>query len=194
MRSVILIIGILIITGCSGDIKSEKTVWFDIPGLSNQLVKSMSVAAPTVEKEFEFNGVSESLRIEVSDSSFWKQELAKLTETNLNSPSVRDYIALKSAARDHRSNLMVDQYIIESESKSSLNEVLIYYLDVPSEIRQISVSLKESNLITDSETVINIWLNRYQDILLIDSLSLSSHEKTILQAPRDYTNKLTVVW
>lgn len=194
MRLIVSIILILVFAGCTREIKSEKTEWFDIPSLSTQLVKSMSNAAPPVEKEFEFNGVSELMRIEDSDSIFWKQELNKLTEVNLNSPLVRDHISLKSATKDSRSNLLVDQYIIESESKSTLNEVLLYYLDDPSEIRQISVRFKESNMISDSETMLNIWLNRYQDILLIDSLSLNSHEKTVLQSPRDYTNKLTVVW
>lgn len=194
MRLVVLSVLTLIFTGCTEDVKSVKTEWFDIPGLSNQLVRSMGESGPQVHKKIEFNGISESRQIDFADTSFWKQELAKVTETNLNSPLVRDYIELKSSSQDNYSNLKVDHYTIDSESKSLIKEVLIYYLDVPSEIRQISIRLNESNLVFQSETEIDLWLNRYQNLILIDSINVNSHEKTILQAPRVYTNKIAVLW
>ena len=194
MRSLVLLTLILVFSSCSEEVKTVRTEWFDIPDLSNRLIMNMSDAGPSIHKEFIFNGESESRRIDETDSSFWRIELAKLAEINLNSPMVRDYIDLKAASRDNYSNLMVDQYKIDHASKSSIKEVLIYYLDVPSEIRQIHVRFNESNLVFKSETEIDIWLNRYQDLLLIDSLSFSSREKTLLQSKRDYTNKLSVLW
>ena len=194
MRTAGLFLIIFIISGCTAEIKTERTDWFDMPELTRKLIANMSDAMPSVNKTFDFNGVSETKTIQAADSVFWKQEFANFFEVNLNTPLVRDFVRLETGRKDLNSNLMVDEYIVDEKSKSTIKELQLYYLDTPTEIRKISIRLNNSNLVSKSETEVEIWLNRYQELLLIDSLIVKSKEKTLLQSPRNYSNKLKVLW
>ncbi|MEN8248568.1 MAG: hypothetical protein ABFS32_06525 [Bacteroidota bacterium] len=194
MRVIVLLFAIIVLSSCTDDVKSVKSNWFDIPGLGIQLANNMSSRTPSVNKTFILNDVVESVNIDISDSGFWKQELSKLAEIDLNSPQVRGYIKLNSKIEDDNSNLLIDQYTLAEGSNSPIEKISLYYLDDPAELRQISISLNKSNLVTQSSTELNIWLNRYQKSLLIDSLKLKHHEKIIMQSPRDYENRIKVLW
>jgi hypothetical protein len=77
---------------------------------------------------------------------------------------------------------------------ASLNKLRIYYLDEPSDIRQIYAELNSDNLIANSSTKINLWINRYNDGLLIDSLQIVGCEKTFMQAEREYQITTKIIW
>lgn len=194
MKKVILLLVIFAVAGCSPDVKTIESNWFNLPEHIELLVNNMGNKTPSVRKSFNLNGVLESKTFNAYDSGFWVQEFAKLTSLDLNSPQIRDYVELSSGIEDNNSNLLIDYYAVTEESKSALKEVYLYYLNSTSDLRQIKVVLNESSLVTSSRIDISIWLNRYQNLLLVDSMKTKGVEKMFLQSPRKYENTIKVLW
>ena len=168
--------------------------WFDLPKFIDELVINMDEIDLTVKKTVNLNNVLETKHIEHADSSFWAKELSGLSAIDLNSPQIRDEVVFSSSNKDTNSNLLLDNYIMSDRNGMPLKNISIYYLEESSDIRQIHVELYSQNPIAKSATVLNVWINRYQDKLLIDSLSLSGENDIIMQSPVTYNNTSITVW
>jgi hypothetical protein len=194
MRLLILIFTITLF-GCQSQPKQEvKQLWFDLPGFVDELVLNMSAQSRPATKFFRLNSEKEAKEYESSDSTFWATELAKLKEINLNSPQVRDIISIKRSIKDDKSNLLINEYSVAANNMTALKKLKIYYLTDTSEIRKIYAELSSNNFIEKSATKINLWLNSYNNQLLIDSLEIMVEDRTLMQSPREYTITTTTKW
>jgi hypothetical protein len=194
MRLLILIFTITLF-GCQPQPQQEaKQLWFNLPGLVDVLVLNMSAQSRPATKFFRLNSEKEAKEYESSDSTFWATELAKLKEINLNSPQVRDIISIKRSIKDDKSNLLINEYSVAANNMTALKKLKIYYLTDTSEIRKIYAELSSNNFIEKSATKINLWLNSYNNQLLIDSLEIMVEDRTLMQSPREYTITTTTKW
>ena len=174
--------------------QKDVTNWFDLPGFIDELIVNMDAKNNQAIKSFVLNNTVETNHYASTDSSFWAIELAKIRAIDLNSPQLRNDLKAKADIKDSKSNLLIDEYILSDESSSALRKLSIYYLEDPSEIRQIYAELKSANLIANSATRINLWVNRYNNKLLIDSLQIIGRDKTLMMPIRNYEVTTKTIW
>ena len=186
---------LLLALGCT--LKPQQkagSLLFDLPKLVDELVLGMDTKNHRTIKTFELNHDAETKQYESTDSAFWAVQLARLREIDLKSPQIRDVLNITRNIKDDKSNLLINEYLVADNNQASLKKLSIYYLDEPSEIRQIYAELNSENLIANSSTKINLWINRYNDGLLIDSLQIVGCEKTFMQAEREYQIFTKIIW
>jgi hypothetical protein len=194
MRLLILIFTITLF-GCQSQPKQEvKQLWFDLPGFVDELVLNMSAQNRPAAKFFLLNAEEEAKEYESSDSTFWAAELAKLEEIDLNSPQVRDIISIKRSIKDDKSNLLINEYLVAADNVNALKKLKIYYLTDTSDIRIIYAELNSNNFIEKSATKITLWLNSYNNQLLIDSLEVMVKDRTLMQSAREYKITTKTKW
>jgi hypothetical protein len=194
MRLLILTLAIVLL-GCKPQPQQEvKQLLFDMPDFINELVLNMSKKNHPITKTFSLNLEKETKEYDLSDSTFWARELAKLKEIDLNSPQVRDVIAVKRNIEDDNSNLLITEYLMADNNLTALKKLKIYYLADTSEIRHIYAELESNNIIEKSATKINLWLNRYNNQLLIDSLETNVKDRTLMQSAREYNITTQIKW
>jgi hypothetical protein len=186
---------LLITLGCTPKPEHKAdSLMFDLPKLVDELVLGMDTKNHRAIKTFELNYDSETKQYESTDSSFWAIQLARLREIDLNSPQIRDVLNITTNIKDDKSNLLINEYLVSENNNASLKKLSVYYLNDTSEIRQIYAELNSDNLIANSTTKINLWINRYNDGLLIDSLQIVGCEKTFMQAEREYQITTRIIW
>lgn len=194
MRVTILLCLIAII-GCTPKPQPNvEVIFLDLPGLIDELVLNMDVKNQPAIKTFTLNNDTETKQYESSDSTFWVRELSKLREIDLNSPQIRDVLNIKSNIKDDNSNLLIDEYLLPDNNLAHVKKLRIYYLGDNSEIRQIYAELNSDNLMANSSSKINFWINRYNSRLLIDSLQIVGCDKTFMQPEREYTIFTKTIW
>ena len=194
MRVTILLLSIILF-GCSQKPQpGVSLLWFDLPNVLDELVVNMNAKNHKTIKTFILNSDTETKTFDSTDSTFWALELAKLKEIDLNSPQIRDVLNLTSSIKDENSNLLIDAYMMPEDGTSSLKKLNIYYLKDTTEIRQIYAELNSDNLISNSGTKINLWVNRYDEKLLIDSLQIVGCGKTFMQPEREYRITTKTTW
>lgn len=195
MRRLAILLFLVVSWGCKHEPQQvAKAVWFDLPNLVDELVLSMDAKNQRTIKTFDLNQESETKQYDISDSTFWAKELARLREIDLNSPQIRDVLNIARNIKDDKSNLLINEYLVTDNNIASLKKLSIYYLDDTSEIRQIFAELNSDNLIANSSTKIYLWINRYNDGLLIDSLQIVGCEKTLMQAEIEYQITTRTIW
>jgi len=186
---------LLIALGCTSKPQQKAgSILFDLPNLVDELVMGMDTKNHRTIKTFELNHDSETKQYESTDSAFWAIQLARLREIDLNSPQIRDVLNITRNIKDDKSNLLINEYLMPDKNIAPLKKLIVYYLDEASEIRQIYAELNSDNLIANSSTKINLWINRYNDGLLIDSLQIVGCEKTFMQAEREYQITTRIIW
>lgn len=194
MRIAIIFL-LITLLGCAQEPQDKEVVnLLDLPGLMDELAVNMDAKNHRITKSFILNSKVETKQYESSDSSFWRQELNKLHEIDLNSPQIRGGISVRRKIKDNNSNLLIDEYSIPDTKFTTLKILRIYYMADTSEIRQIYAELSSDNLIATSNTYINIWMNRYNNRLLIDSLQTKGKDKTLMQPAREYMITTHTIW
>ena len=194
MRFIILLLSISLF-GCSQEPQpGVSLLWYDLPNVVDELVVNMNTKNHKTIKTFILNSDTETKTYDSTDSTFWALELAKLKEIDLNSPQIRDVLSVKSSIKDESSNLLINEYLMPEGGNSSLKKLNVYYLKDTTEIRQIYVELNSDNLISNSGTKINLWVNRYDEKLLIDSLQIVGCDKTFMQPEREYRITTKTTW
>ena len=194
MRFIILLLSISLF-GCSQEPQPGVShLWYDLPNVVDELVVNMNTKNHKTIKTFILNSDTETKTYDSTDSTFWALELAKLKEIDLNSPQIRDVLSVKSSIKDESSNLLINEYLMPEGGNSSLKKLNVYYLKDTTEIRKIYVELNSDNLISNSGTKINLWVNRYDEKLLIDSLQIVGCDKTFMQPEREYRITTKTTW
>jgi hypothetical protein len=194
MRLSILLF-IVTLFGCNHEPQHKVEVTlFDLPGLVDDLVLNMDTKKHRATKTFTLNTDAETKQYGSSDSSFWARELSKLRGIDLNSPQIRDVLHINRNLKDENSNLTIDEYLLPDNNLAHVKKLRIYYLGDSSEIRQIYAELNSDNLMANSNSKINLWINRYNNRLLIDSLQIVGCDKTFMQPEREYTIFTKTIW
>lgn len=194
MRLAILLF-VVTLVGCNHEPQhKDEVTLFDLPGLVDELVLNMDTKNYRAIKSFTLNTDAETKQYESSDSSFWSRELSKLREIDLNSPQIRDVLNINSNLNDENSNLTIDEYLLPDNNLAQVKKLRVYYLVDSSEIRQIYAELNSDNLMATSSSKINLWINRYNNKLLIDSLQIVGCDKTFMQPEREYTIFTKTIW
>ena len=194
MRHLIIIL-MLVLVGCEPQqLQNDSHKWFAMSEIISEITENMADRRPGALKTFVLNGVSESKAFSLTDTSFWRKELAPLAQIDLNSAQIRDAIEFTEGMPDELSNLLIDEFRIVGAKELSLKKVRIYYLEHPMEVRQIQIEIYNSNLIADSEKSIKLWLNRYNKKLLVDSIKISGRDKTLMQPVREYQSTTKTAW
>ena len=171
-----------------------EVLWFDLPNLVNELVLNMDNKNHRATKTFTLNSDTEIKKYDSSDSIFWARELAVLREIDLNSPQLRDVISINNNLKDENSNLLIDEYLVADDNTALYKKLSIYYLKESSEIRQVYAELTSDNLISKSSTKFSLWINRYNNKLIIDSLQIIGCDKTFMQPEREYHIITRTTW
>ena len=194
MKKVAALFLSMVLLGCSTEPQHAGTTsHFNIPQFVDDLVLNMSGQKLTVSKTFTLNGNTETKKINPIDSAFWARELSRLKEIDLNAPQYRDNLIITNQP-DSLSNLQVRVYTLKEQKNIPLQSLAIYYLQEPAEIRQVKLELATNNFIASTKTSCALWLNRYGDKLLIDSLKITGADDMILQAARSYRATSKTVW
>jgi hypothetical protein len=116
MRFNILLIIALI--GCKPEPQEKiADIWFDLPGLVDELIMNMDNRNHRAVKTFTLNSETETKQYDSSDSIFWARELAILKDIDLNSPQLRDVISINNNLKDENSNLLIDEYLVADDKK-----------------------------------------------------------------------------
>ena len=195
MKQGLIFLFALVLTSCEKKPVSKiDNQWFDLPAFVSSLTLDMSQRGPLVSKTFELNNEIETKEFNNTDSAFWAKQLTVLREIDLNSPQLRGSIKGTEGLQDEQSYLLIDSYILESSIDVPLKKLSIYYLDEPSDIRKITAELDSDNFIAHSETKVDLWLNRYGEQLLIDSLIIIGEDITLMQATRCYQITSKTLW
>lgn len=189
MRKIIFF-SILLLLGCQENSTKQTTpAYFDLPGFTNSIMANMALRRGNVTKTFVLNEQAETKDFIGTDSLFWSKELSWLLKTDLNAPKFRGALAVSLGQEDTKSNLLVDR-ISSTNEDSEFREIELYYLDELSEMRIIRIKMGTKNFIATSRGQMTVWLNRYNDLLLIDSLVTSGRDKVLFQDERDYKSHL----
>jgi len=195
MKRIIVYTFIILLLGCDTSLPQQtNTHLFNLPDFTKKLIVNMSNRHPAVNKSFSLNGNKENKNINNTDSTFWSQELARLIDTDLNSPKYLGAISVTPKQQDPDSNLLINSYSLTNITKLPLKSLRIYYLNDTTEIRKIDLMMTSDNLINASETSISLWINRYNGILLIDSLKITGKDKTLFQGTRQYQGLTKTIW
>lgn len=160
--------------------------WISLPDLGQELIETMRLKAPRIEKTFVLNGVSETKQFNSADSAFWATELDWLLTTDLNSPQLKGILEAQPAEQDSKSNLTIRSIRPIEGITADLQKLDVLYLEDINDIRQIHLVSSTSNYISSSKKAISLYMNKYNGKLLIDSLRLDGDEKVILQDQRLY--------
>lgn len=166
--------------------------YFDLNSFVNSLIQTQSISSSVIEKTTLANAVEEKVKVESADSMFWKTELTPLLNADINKPSLFDAYTIESSVPDDKSNLLKNVYEVKPNTNASVQKLEIKYLKKPSEVRQIVAIIHKDNPVYDSYQKINLWTNRYNNKLLIDSLSVTGYNKTVFQDSLIYQTKLSV--
>jgi hypothetical protein len=146
-----------------------------------------------VIKSFWLNDETETKTINHADSSFWAIELAHLEQIDLNAPQLKGNLISFTGIEDSLSNLLINEYLI-NKKEIPIKKLRVYYLDEPDNIRVIHAELNSDNFIAQSTSSIDLWLNRYNNKLLIDSLRIRGSDKIIMLEPKNYTLTTKTIW
>ena len=187
-RALLTVIVLVLFVGCKNNlvVKESNSIQLDIPKFTQTLASNMANRKLEISKTFELNETSETKKYTELDSSFWTKELTILEKIDLNSPQLNGTFEVEKGIEDQFSNLLIDHYSFLDDSDIGIDRLSIYYLDKPDDIRQIRAELGSNNFIAKSNSKFNVWLNRYGDDLLIDSLEVISQDKTLMQPARNY--------
>ncbi len=188
MHKATLIIGLLLAMSCAQEPpRQEQPRWFDLPGTLHEVIDNTVAASTAVEKTFILNGRQEQHLYEPADTAFLHAELSKILQVDLNGLGYREALQVRQAQPDTASNLLYDEYRPAPGNHLPLVFVRVYYLQQPTELRRLSLLLERDNLLAGSRWQADIWLNRYNNRLLIDSVCLHGADNMLWQKPRQYT-------
>ena len=195
MRLLILTISVLWIFSCkpSTTIKDSTDEYFDLPKLSQQLLSNQVTANTDVVKTAKVNGVEEIQSVEHADSAFWATELFQLLGGNLNKPSLVGSYNIKKGIPEQSSNLTTTIYTAKPESKTTIKKLTLKYLGTQNEIRQVQMDITNENSVYITHQTIELWVNKYGSLLLIDSMITEGYNKTIMLDSMRYTSKVNVI-
>lgn len=189
IRSLFAILILTTLVGCTNNLAvNENSVQLDLPKFAQTLANNMANRPLNISKTFVLNEISETKIYTQSDTSFWVKELIILENIDLNSPQLNGTFEIVKGLEDQFSNLIIDKYTFTPENEIGIKKLLVYYLDVPGDIRHIKAELSTANLISKSSSELSIWMNRYGEDLLVDSLEVISTNKTLMQPARNYRN------
>ncbi len=182
-----LIIGLLLAMGCAREpARQEQPRWFDLPATLSEVIDNTVAVSAAVEKMFVLNGRQEQHLYEPADTAFWHAELSKILQIDLNGLGYREALQIRQAQPDTASNLLYDEYRPAPGNHLPLVYVRVYYLQQPTELRRLSLRLERDNLLAGSRWQADVWLNRYNNHLLIDSARLRGADNMFWQKPRQY--------
>jgi len=166
---------------------------FDLKALVQQLIENQaSVKNYTVHKISTANGIEEQSEIGTPDSLFWEKELTPLLKADINKPSLKGVYKISDGVADQKSNLQRLVYAALPSANADVMRLEIKYLDNASEVRQVIAWISTKNPVYDSKQKISLWVNKYNNRLMIDSLSIKGFNKTIMQDSLIYQTRLIV--
>ena len=116
---------------------------------------------------------------------FWSKELELLRKVDLEAPRYRGALEISERNNDSNSNLVFDR-VTTTDTKLELQSIELYYLEERSQVRKLELSFKSDNFIANSNNQLTIWLNEYDDQLIIDSLITIGQAKVLFQEERVY--------
>lgn len=190
--SVVLLI---VVSSCqlASDNKKEVRSYFDLNGFIHQLITDqLSASKYPVIKTSIANGTEEQVVVEKPDSLFWNTELTPLIKADINKPSLVDSYKINDGLKEQNSNLKKLVYSAKPETNTDVIRLEIKYLENIAEVRQVVVWVETKNPVYSARQKIDLWVNRYKNQLLIDSLSIKGFNKTLLQDSLQYKSKLIV--
>lgn len=173
--------------------KEAKGSLFDLPAFSRRLVETQVNANYKVIKTSIVNEIEDKFSVAVTDSVFWATELYLLLNGDLNKPSLIGEYIVQNDVSEPSNNLTKTVYSAVPDSKATLKQLEIKYLDSPLEVRQILVHIESKNTVYQSQQSVHLWVNNYKNKLLIDSLITEGFNKTILMDSIKYRSKVVVV-
>ena len=182
----IVVLGVLFILGCqdkSGNVQTP--IYIDLPELTNSIITNMANRSADVTKKFVLNNSVEDKTILATDSAFWLKELELLAKIDLNAPKYLGALQLSAMNKDSNSNLLFDRLTV-TDDNLELQALEIYYLEEKNQVRLINVDFALKNFIAHSNTQLSVWLNEYNDQLLVDSIVVKGRDKVLLQEERFY--------
>ena len=144
--------------------------YYDVTGFAAELIANQSTASKSAVKTVDINGEFETKTIEQPDSSFWAIELSGLLSIDLNKPSLFDAYSVQDRQQDDSSNLLFDAYYAKNPESTEVKSINIYYVEEKQEVRKIEFKAGNTNLLLKESQNFSIWINRYNDKLLIDSV------------------------
>ncbi len=165
---------------------------FDLPGFSEKLVASHIKAKSKVVKSTQVNAIKEKNSV-ITDSIFWTIELSSLLNEDINKPSLTDAYSVQKGIPDKSSNLLKTIYTALPKTHTNITLLEIKYLGTEAEVRQINARFERKNLVYTTEQFVQVWVNRYGNQLLIDSISTQGFNKTILLDSMKYYSKVVVI-
>ena len=185
---------IVLVAGCNNNPAETKlnSAHLDLPKHAQDLAINMAGRELRISKTFVLNETSETKEFSKSGTVFWKNELAILENIDLNSPQLIGAFDIEKGVQDQFSNLLIDKYSFAAKGDIGIKKLHVYYLEDPNNIRQIKAETATKNLISQSNSQLSIWINRYGEVLLIDSLEIISEDKTLMQPSRNYRSITTV--
>ena len=182
----LLILSLLIAFACQQSKVSQAEVDFiDFPAFTNSILENMHLRSADVSKTFVLNSNSETKTIKATDSVFWSKELELLRKVDLEAPRYRGALELSERNNDSSSNLFYDR-ITTTDTNLELQSIELYYLEERSQVRKLELSFESDNFIANSNNHLTIWLNEYDDQLIIDSLITIGQAKVLFQEERMY--------
>lgn len=194
MRKLFLLLFIFV-TGCQPvtNSKNEANSYFDLNGLMHQLIVNQTTEGyyPVIKTSVA-NGIEEHIEIEKPDSLFWVTELTPLIKADINKPSLVDVYKISDGLKEQNSNLQKLIYSAKPTSNADVIRLEIKYLDNTNDVRQIVAWIGTQNPVYSAKQKIDLWVNRYKNTLMIDSLSVKGFNKTLLQDSLLYQSKTIV--
>lgn len=169
-----------------------KGKYFDLASFTQILVENQVVANTHITKTTNVNGVEEIIEIGKADSLFWTTELFLLLNANINKPSLIDSYSIEKDINEETSNLLKTIYTALPEAKTEIKKIEFKYLNTQNEIRQVLAVINTKNSVYSTKQTVEMWVNKYGNKLLIDSLVTTGYNKTILLDSMRYSSKVVV--
>lgn len=172
------IVFLFLVSACSRNKQDSADQLLAFDSLWQAQVKALAEAEAELTKEVRMNGVTESTTFVPKDTLTWANELEIFQQiSSINKPANKSYYR-ETILDDTSSNLTIRR--LKTHEKFSVNEVRVYYLEDPKNIRKIEAFTSERNSLYKSARTLSLNFSEVNNKTVLTSYSIQGGQHMML--------------
>lgn len=168
----------LMLSACASKKKEAQPDLFNFDSLLNNQVRQLVNFKAVLQKEVEMQGKVERITLELLDSQRWMNELEIFQQlSQINKPINRTSYSI-AESDDKQSNLKIRSF--HSDEQIPFQDIKIYYLEAPSDIRKVEGTVNQQNPIYKSTRALTLNFSEVHNNHLLTSYSIKGGQQIIM--------------